>query len=222
MKLRLAIHLQHLSNHPTMYRNKFEETSIWIGSNETADERYLEAIQRQKLSYVCTTPVTHNDSSSSSQGVGDDDQEGEGTVFIVTGARLHVNKQGSRHVLHLSLLFTKLSGFVAVKSSWIQGTSESSLQKSSLLASIGSSISGSLEKESNEQLAAAIVVDSSIYPGGPQPDRTRKLLRVVDTSQVCRGPHDSPGYWLVTGAKLGLERGKICLCVEFSLLNRCP
>ncbi|KAF9601667.1 hypothetical protein IFM89_021719 [Coptis chinensis] len=30
-------------------------------------------------------------------------------------------------------------------------------------------------------------------------------------SQLCKGPQDSPGYWILTGAKLDLELGKICL-----------
>ncbi|KAL8142087.1 hypothetical protein V2J09_015119 [Rumex salicifolius] len=207
---RLAIHMQHLLNMPTMYHNKFQDTSIWRGSDEATEERYLESIQRQKLSYVCTSPVTHEPATSST-----DQEEG---VFIVTGAMLHFKKHGSKHVLHLRLLFTKLLGFMAVNKSWIQGASES-LQKSSLLASMGLTISGSLEKEGQDP--RGIVVDSSIYPvGPPESARTRKLMRVVDTSQVCRGPHDSPGYWIVTGAKLVLEGGKVGLSVEFSLLNR--
>lgn len=65
-----------------------------------------------------------------------------------------------------------------------------------------------------------VVVDSGVYPTGPPvPVHTQKLLKFVDTTQLCRGPLDSPGHWLVTGAKLDLERGKICLRVKFSLLN---
>jgi hypothetical protein len=36
---------------------------------------------------------------------------------------------------------------------------------------------------------------------------------------LCRGPQDSPGHWLVTGARLDLDKGKISLQVKFSLLN---
>jgi hypothetical protein len=36
---------------------------------------------------------------------------------------------------------------------------------------------------------------------------------------MVRGPQDTPGYWVVSGAKLQLERGKISLRVKYSLLT---
>ena len=46
-----------------------------------------------------------------------------------------------------------------------------------------------------------------------------KLDKIIDTTEVCRGPQDSPGHWLVTGAKLGIEKGKIIVRAKYSLLN---
>lgn len=45
------------------------------------------------------------------------------------------------------------------------------------------------------------------------------MLKNVDTSEVVRGPHDAPGHWLVTAAKLVTEGGKIGLQVKFALLD---
>lgn len=46
-----------------------------------------------------------------------------------------------------------------------------------------------------------------------------KLAKIVDSSEMLKGPQDLPGHWLVTGAKLGVEKGKIVLRVKYSLLN---
>lgn len=88
--------------------------------------------------------------------------------------------------------------------------------KSGFFSSISTSLAGghNLDKEK----PAPVIVDSGVYPTGP-PMQTQKLLRFVDTAQLCRGPSDNPGHWVVTGAKLDLDKGKICLRVKFSLLN---
>nr|KYP61509.1 hypothetical protein KK1_016003 [Cajanus cajan] len=180
---RLAIHVQHLLNTPIMLSNKIEDTPIW--SEEISDERFFEAINGKKFSHVCTAPVKYNPRWSSDKSV----------AFIVTGAQLHVKKHDSRSVLHLRLLFSKVSNCVVVKSSWTQGSSGLS-QRSGIFSAISTSISGP-----------------------PVPVQTQKLLKFVDTSQLCKGPQDSPGHWLVTGARLVLDKGKICLWAKFSLLN---
>jgi hypothetical protein len=46
-----------------------------------------------------------------------------------------------------------------------------------------------------------------------------KLVKFVDMSEMSKGPQDPPGHWLVTGGKLGVEKGKIVLRVKYSLLN---
>ncbi|XP_020105858.1 LOW QUALITY PROTEIN: MACPF domain-containing protein CAD1-like [Ananas comosus] len=46
-----------------------------------------------------------------------------------------------------------------------------------------------------------------------------KLAKIVDMSEMSKGPSDSPGHWLVTGAKLGVEKGRIVVRVKYSLLN---
>ncbi|XWS22970.1 hypothetical protein CRYUN_Cryun29cG0081200 [Craigia yunnanensis] len=205
---RLAVHLQYLSNLPKTFENKMDDIQNWQASEDTADVRFFEAIHRKKFSHICTAPVKYNPKWIA----------GKDVVFIVTGAQLHVKKHDSKSVLHLRLLFSKVSDSFLVRSSWAQATSGYS-QRSGLLSAISQSLTGNPVKEKKE---VAVVVDSAVYPTGPPvPVQTPKLLKFVETSQLCKGPQDSPGYWLVTGARLQLEKGKISLHVKFSLLNIC-
>lgn len=205
---RLAIHLQHLSNTPILLQNKIADSPTWRGSEEVSDDRFFEPIQWKKFSHVCTAPVKYDPNWTTTR---------DDSAFIVTGVQLHVKKHDSKTVLHLRLLFSKVSNFYVAQSNWVRSSSENS-QKSGFFSAISTSITGSGEKEKKP----VVVVDSSVYPTGPPvPVQTQKLLKFVDISQLCRGPLDSPGHWLVTGARLVLEKGKICLNVKFSLLNMC-
>jgi hypothetical protein len=46
-----------------------------------------------------------------------------------------------------------------------------------------------------------------------------KLMKIVDMTETLKGPQDAPGHWLVTGAKLGVEKGRIIVRAKYSLLN---
>lgn len=203
---RLAIHLQHLSNTPVLLQNKTDNTLIWHGSDDLADERYFEPLQWKKFSHVCTAPVKYDPRWATTHDA----------AFVVAGAQLHVAKHDSKSVLHLRLLFAKVSNASVTRSIWEQGSSGFS-QKSSFFSTISTSITGGSEKEKQTPM---VIIDSGVFPTGPPvPVQTQKLLKFVDTSHVCKGAQDSPGHWLVTGAKLDLEKGKICLHVKFSLLH---
>ncbi|PNX81994.1 MACPF domain-containing protein at1g14780-like protein [Trifolium pratense] len=192
-----------------MLSNKIEDTTIW--SQEIDDDRYFESINGKKFSHVCTAPVKYNPKWSSDNNV----------AFIVTGAQLHVKKHDNKSVLHLRLLFSKVSNSFVVKSNWTQGSSRLS-QKSGIFSAISTSISSSSSSSSSskDKKKSTVVMDSSVFPTGPPvPVQTQKMLKFVDTSELCKGPQDTPGHWLVTGAKLVIDKGKICLWVKFSLLN---
>ncbi|KAG7980144.1 hypothetical protein I3843_05G167200 [Carya illinoinensis] len=205
---KLAIHLQHLSNAPMIFENKIDETSNWRGSEDDGDDRFFEAIHRKMFSHVSTAPVKYDPRWTTSS---------KDAVCIVTGAQLHVKKHDSKSVLHLRLLFSKVSDCYIVQSTWAQGSSAFS-QKSGIFSAINTSFLGIPAKEKQPM----VVVDSGVYPTGPPvPVQTQKLLKFVDMSELCKGPLDSPGHWLVTGARLDLEKGKIRLNVKFSLLNIC-
>ncbi|XP_057485072.1 MACPF domain-containing protein At1g14780 [Actinidia eriantha] len=204
---RLAIHLQHLSNTPVLLQNNIDDTLAWRGSEEFDNhDQYLEPVQWKKFSHICTAPIKYDPQWTNKSNIS----------YIVTGAQLHVVKHDSKTILHLRLLFASVSNHCIVQSSWAQGSSLHS-QKSGFFSAISTSISGG-----GEEKKPFVVVDSGVYPGGPPvPVPSQKLLKFVDMSQLCRGPLDSPGHWLVTGAKLELDKGKICLHVKFSLLNMC-
>ncbi|KAF8398928.1 hypothetical protein HHK36_014793 [Tetracentron sinense] len=203
---RLAIHLQHLSNTPMVLQNKMDEVPIWRGTdNDINSHKYFEAVHWKKFSHVCTAPVKYNPTWAA----------GKNVAYIVIGAQLHVKEHDSKSVLHLRLLFSKVSDSIIGRSVWAQGQLDLS-QKSSLFSTLSTTISGKSEKEKQ----TPIVVDSGVFPTGPPMSvHTQKLLKFVDMSQLCKGPQDSPGHWIVTGAKLDLEKGRICLHVKFSLLN---
>jgi hypothetical protein len=82
--------------------------------------------------------------------------------------------------------------------------------------------SGGGAKDGRQKPGTPLVVpniNSGVFVGAPPvPVGAQKMLKFVDTSQVTMGPQDSPGYWLVTGARLDVDRGKISLHVKFSLL----
>ncbi|KAK9115801.1 hypothetical protein Sjap_014748 [Stephania japonica] len=204
---RLAIHLEHLSSTPIVLQDKLEGGSMWKGSSEVDNnERYLEAVQWKIFSHVCTAPVEYDPDWAASNSL----------AFIVTGAQLLVKKQASKSVLHLQLLYSKVKNCTITKTIREQGLSDS-IQKSTFFSAISTSIKGNPEKEKQPN---QIVVDSAVYPNGPpMPVQTQKLMKFVETTQVCKGPQDSPGFWIVTGAKLDLEKGKIRLEVKFSLLS---
>lgn len=209
---RLAIHLQHLVNPPVLLQDKLQlGPPLCRGSEQFPDNhRYFEPVQWKMFSHICTAPVKYDP-----QWLNDPGPE---TVFIVTGAQLHVKKHESRTVLHLRLSYSRVTNCCIVQSNWMQYASENHSIKSGFLSSISTSLAGNAEREKPAQ----VIVDSGVYPTGPPvPVQTQKLLKFVDTSEMRRGPSDSPGHWLVTGAKLDLEKGKICLRVKFSLLNLC-
>ncbi|KAG9445029.1 hypothetical protein H6P81_016369 [Aristolochia fimbriata] len=218
---RLAVHLQHLSDVPLLLGNgRISDRStscIWRGTDEVAEESYFEAVQSKRFSHVCTASLEH-DSRWSSQG--------PDAAFLVNGAQLLVKQHGPKNVLHLRLHFSQISNALVRRSIWEVDRGRSSTafslisQKASFFSTISTSITGiSSEKEKQMISTPVVVIDSGVFPTGPPvPVQTQKLLKFVDTSQVCKGPEDSPGHWVVTGAKLDLEKGKISLHVKFSLL----
>uniref|UniRef100_J3LGV3 MACPF domain-containing protein n=1 Tax=Oryza brachyantha TaxID=4533 RepID=J3LGV3_ORYBR len=161
----------------------------------------------------------------------------------VTGMRLHLegkkNNSGfyyscstteerardAGNVLHLRLLYAELPGHAVVQSKWARGaaapTPLSGKSSSFLPMSFSGSTSGGAGEGGPEQggLPVGVNINSGVFAGGPPvPVGAQKLLKFVDTSQVTMGPQDSPGYWLATGARLDVDKGRIMLHVKFSLL----
>lgn len=211
---RLALHVQHLSSLPnTMILSSGTSTlsmsSMWRGSddNESSDQ-FLERVRWKRFSNVCTSVVKHDPNwLNSSSG-----------VFIVTGAQLLSKGSWPRNVLHLHLLFTHIPNCSIRKSEWASAPEAS--RKSSFLTNLSTTFSFTQQSITGPQKQAPTALNSGIYPDGPPvPVRSVKLLKYVETAEVVRGPHDAPGHWLVTAAKLVTEGGKIGLQVKFALLD---
>ncbi|KAL6616740.1 hypothetical protein ACP70R_039010 [Stipagrostis hirtigluma subsp. patula] len=197
---KLAIHLQHLCSLPQIIQ--LEDDPYNHQTPEAYDRKYYEPIGPWKrFSHVCTAPVESDDDLS-----------------IVTGAQLDVVNHGFKKVLFLRLHFSKVCNAALLRShEWENSPNQA--QKSGLISTlISTHFSTAAQKPPPRP--ADVNINSAVYPGGPPvPVQTQKLLKFVDTTEMMRGPQDSPGYWVVSGAKLNLERGKISLRVKYSLLT---
>ncbi|KAJ1287153.1 hypothetical protein BS78_03G408500 [Paspalum vaginatum] len=195
---RLAIHLQHLCSLPQILQLEDDPCNQQTPEH---DRSYYEPIGPWKrFSHVCTAPVESDDLS------------------IVTGAQLEVVSHGFKKILFLRLQFSKACNAALVRNSdW--ENSPNLAQKSGLISTlISTHFSSAAQKPAPRP--ADVIINSAVFPGGPPvPVQTPKLLKFVDPTEMMRGPQDSPGYWVVSGAKLNLERGKISLRVKYSLLT---
>ncbi|KAL6841980.1 hypothetical protein ACP4OV_028180 [Aristida adscensionis] len=208
---RLAIHVQHLSSVPSMLRDLMASSmSEWRESDDT-DPGYIEAIQWKNYSCICTSVVDYNPEWHKITG---------GGVFIVTGAQLITKGTWAKKVLHLRLLYTQIPNCTIQRAEWTRAPAAS--EKGSFLTTISTTLSSPfmLRDAHPAPKHEPAQLNSGVYPDGPPvPLRSRKLLKFVDMSEVVKGPHDVPGHWLVTAAKLVKEGGKIGLHVKFALLN---
>nr|POF17283.1 macpf domain-containing protein [Quercus suber] len=194
----LGIHLQHLSSQPKTFQ-LLDEPNGKV-SYLSSDRRYYEKVQWKSFSHVCTAPVESDDDLS-----------------VVTGAYFEVGDSGLKKVLFLRLNFSKVIGAIAVKAPEWDG-SPGLAQKSGIISTLISTRFSNAQKPPPRP--ADVNINSAVYPGGPPvPTQTPKLLRFVDTTEMTRGPQDSPGYWVVSGAKLSVDKGKISVRVKYSLLT---
>ncbi|KAK3037701.1 hypothetical protein RJ639_031072 [Escallonia herrerae] len=195
---RLAIHLQQLSSLPKVFQ--LEDDPNGNFRQESYDRKYYEKVQWKNFSHVCTAPVESDDDLS-----------------IVTGAQLQVGDYGIKRVLFLRLRFCTVVGAAAVKHPEWDG-SPGLARKSGLISTLISHHFTIAQKPSPQP--ADVNINSAVYPGGPPvPVQAPKLLKFVDTTEMTRGPQETPGYWVVSGARLVVEKGRISLRVKYSLLT---
>lgn len=195
----LAIHLQHLSSLPKTLE-LIEEVRSSL-SPSSLDRRYFEKVQWKSFSHVCTAPIEANDDLS-----------------VVTGAQFEIGDFGLKKVLFLRLNFSKVSSATIVRQPEWEG-SPALGQKSGIISTlISTRFSSAAQKPPPKP--SDVNINSAVYPGGPPvPAQAPKLLRFVDTTEMTRGPQDAPGYWVVSGARLVVDKGKISLRVKYSLLT---
>lgn len=209
---RLALHIHHLSSLPNkmILSSETSTPSMWRGSDDNeSSNQFLEPVRWKRFSNVCTAVVKHDPNwLNSSTG-----------VYIVTGAQLVSRGSWPKNVLHLRLLFTNIPNCSIRKTEWAAAPEAS--RKSSFLTNLSTTFSFTQQSAtSGPPKQAPAMLNSGIYPDGPPvPVRAGKLLKYVEAAEVVRGPHDTPGHWLVTAAKLVTEGGKIGLQVKFALLD---
>lgn len=197
----MAIHLQHLSSLPKTFQLQDDEPNGNV-SNASSERKYYEKVQWKSFSHVCTAPVESDDDNS-----------------VVTGAHFEVGDTGLKKVLFLRLHFSKVAGATRVRAPEWDG-SPGLTQKSGIISTLISTRFSGPQKQPPAPRASDVYVNSALYPGGPPvAAQSPKLLRFVDTTEMTRGPQDLPGYWVVSGARLYVEKGKISLKVKYSLLT---
>ncbi|KAL1328611.1 hypothetical protein HN51_038432 [Arachis hypogaea] len=213
---RLALHVQHLSSLPnTMVLSSGTSTlqtaSMWRGSDDhESSNQFLEPVRWKRFSKVCTSVVKHDPNWLN----------GSSGVYVVTGAQILSKGSWPKNVLHLRLLFTHIPNCSIRKSEWA-GAPEGS-RKLSFFTNLSTTFSFTQQSNTAPRKQAPAALNSGIYPEGPPvPVRSGKLLKYVETAEVVRGPHDAPGHWLVTAAKLVTDGGKIGIQVKFALLDYC-
>ncbi|KAL7593006.1 MACPF domain-containing protein NSL1 [Lactuca sativa] len=198
---RLAIHLQHLSSAPKTL--ELSDDYTYKPTDEPIGKGYLEPVKWSIFSHVCTVPVEYS-------GTRIDD-----SASIVTKAWFEVKGLGMKKVLFLRLGYSMVGSARIRRSEW-DGPSMHS-RKSGLMSTLMST-PFSIGLNAPDQKPVKVDLNSAIYPGGP-PLRAPKMSYFVDTREMVRGPEDPPGYWVVTGAKLCVEGGRIRVKVKYSLLT---
>lgn len=195
---RLAVHLQHLSSLPKVFQLEDDPNGNFL--RESYDHKYYEKVQWKNFSHVCTAPV-----------------ESDEDLNIVTGAQLELGDYGFKKVLFLRLRFSTVMGATMVKHAEWDG-SPGLARKSGLISTLISQHFTSVQKPPPRP--DDVNINSAIYPGGPPvPVQAPKLLKFVDTTEMTRGPQEPPGYWVVSGARLMVEKGRISVRVKYSLLT---
>ncbi|XP_019440405.1 PREDICTED: MACPF domain-containing protein At4g24290 isoform X2 [Lupinus angustifolius] len=196
---RLAIHLQHLSSLPKIFQ--LEDDPAGNFRRESYDRRFYEKVQWKNFSHVCTAPV-----------------ESEEDLSIVTGAQLKVESYGLKNILFLRLRFLTVSGAKLVKHPEWDGSPGLGAKSGLISTLISQHFTATFQKPPPRP--ADVNINSAVYPGGPPvPVQAPKLLKFVDATEMTRGPQESPGYWVVSGARLVVEKGRISLRVKYSLLT---
>ena len=208
--------MQHLSSLPGTMNivssdvNSKNRQSWWRGSDDfECSNQFIEPVRWKRYSNICTSAVKHDPNWLKGDSNG---------VYVVTGAQLISKGKWPKTVLHLRLLFTHLPNCSIRKTEW--SAAPESAQKSSFLTNLSTTFTFTQKTVTDHQKQPQAVLNSGVYPDGPPAaNRSAKLRRFVETAEVVRGPHDAPGHWLVTAAKLVKDGGKIAVHVKFALLD---
>ncbi|XP_047164232.1 MACPF domain-containing protein NSL1 [Vigna umbellata] len=198
----LAIHLQHLSEVPGAL--EISDDHGYDPVDEPDERGYYEPVKWSMFSHVHTAPVQYSSSRM------------DESTAIVTKAWFEVKLMGMKKVLFLRLGFSTVASATIRRSEW-DGPSTTSRKSGFFSALMSTRLSKELQ---SAEKPTKVDINSAIYQGRPPvPARAPKMLSLVDTKEMVRGPEDQPGYWVVTGAKLCVEGGRISIKAKYSLLT---
>ncbi|KAG0494198.1 hypothetical protein HPP92_005192 [Vanilla planifolia] len=189
---RLTIHLQHLASLPKILLPHWD-SHIGIGPPKWKGPEEQDSRWFEPIKWKNFAHVSTAPIEHSDASIGD-----LSGVYIVTGAQLGVWDFGAKNVLHLKLLFSRVPGCTIRRSVWDHNPNVSSM--------------ANVQRLDDDTLASSSM-------SSEQSNQGSKLAKVVDSTEMSKGPQDSPGHWLVTGAKLGVEKSKVIIRVKYSLLN---
>jgi hypothetical protein len=189
---RLAIHMQHLVSLPKILQPHWD-AHVAVGAPKWQGPEEQDSRWFEPIKWKNFSHVSTAPIEHTETCIGD-----LSGVHIVTGAQLGVWDFGAKNVLHLKLLFCKVPGCTIRRSVWDHNPS--TLYTSQRLDGTSSSISSDKKEDTSSS-------------------QVGKLAKIVDMTEMSKGPQDIPGHWLVTGAKLGVDKGKIVLRIKYSLLN---
>ncbi|OIW00902.1 hypothetical protein TanjilG_19843 [Lupinus angustifolius] len=188
---RLSVHLQHLVSLPKILQ-PYWESHVAIGAPKWQGPEEQDSRWFEPLKWKNFSHVSTAPIENPETFIGD-----FSGVYIVTGAQLGVWDFGLRNVLYMKLLYSRLPGCTVRRSLW----DHTPIKSPKIIPAGNTSNPDESSTGSRENVMA------------------NKLVKFVDLSEMSKGPQDPPGHWLVTGGKLGVEKGKIVLRVKYSLLN---
>ncbi|KAJ7557149.1 hypothetical protein O6H91_05G113700 [Diphasiastrum complanatum] len=189
---KLAIHLQHLSSLPKILQPHWD-SHLLIGPPVWKQPEEQDSKWFEPVQWKSFSHVSTAPVEYLEESYGSQ----MASAFIVTGAQLRVWDFGQKNVLFLRLLFSKVPGCSIKRSVWDHTPS------------------GPLHKSQPRKFAESTPVDS----GAATPAKSPKLLKYVDLAEMTKNAQDIPGHWLVSGAKLDVDKGRISLRVKYSLLH---
>ncbi|MCO5556850.1 hypothetical protein L7F22_010404 [Adiantum nelumboides] len=187
---RLAVHVQHLTVLPKVLQPHWD-AYVAIGAPKWHGPEEQDSRWFEPVLWKNFAHVSTAPVEFSETWFGD-----ASGAYIVTGAQLGVWNFGMKSVLHLKLLYSKVPGCTIRRSVWDH--TPTALQQSK---------------------GKKGTISASSPAAGTGTQASQKLSKFVDVTELTRGPQDLPGHWLVTGAKLCVEKSNIFLRVKYSLLN---
>ncbi|GAB2211308.1 hypothetical protein Droror1_Dr00016601 [Drosera rotundifolia] len=191
-QIRLAIHLQHLVSLPKILQPHWD-SHMAIGAQTWREPEEQDSRWFEPIKWKHFSYVSTAPIEQKETSIGD-----LSGAHIVTGAQLGVWDFGSRSVLYLKLLFSNVPGCTIRQSVWDHSPYKLPAKKTT--PSTGNEVT--VDDKKTDATSVAM-----------------KLRKLVDCTEMSKGPQDSPGHWLITGAKLGIDKGRIVLRVKYSLLN---